>query len=180
MTKKSHYAHTVSALVALMLLASGCAKKREAALPEEMQASVFTISEIENSDTPYRIATDAQMSKLSIADTSKAASENGMVAVINAQVPSRLAFMFKGLEISGKPNQTYNVVLSVDKQFVTAYKIAKTSDDLTILEKRLAKSKEEVVLQKQLQKAQNYSETKAMMLKLQEASKTAQTLFTNK
>ncbi|RYZ83531.1 MAG: hypothetical protein EOP04_19790, partial [Proteobacteria bacterium] len=74
--------------------------------------------------------------------------------------------MFRGLEISGLTNRDYQVTLSVDRQFVTAYKIVNDPSELTAIEKGLVEVKEEVSIQKQLQKSTDQAESKKLMASL--------------
>lgn len=165
MSNKSQYAKAFTALLALAIFATGCTKKRDAALPEEAQENIFAISEIpelQTENTEFKVQTDESLSVLSLGDSSKATAEKGLVSVAEANVPNRLKYMFKGLEMSGQTGKTYPVTFSVDKQFVTAYKIVSDATDLSALEKHLSQIKEEVVLHKQLQKAKDTKKAKTL------------------
>lgn len=169
---KSNYAKAISSLVALALFATGCTKTREASLSEDAQETNFAISEIDTLSAQgpqLKITTDSELSTLSFGEGSKATAEKGKVAVISADVPKRLQFMFKNLQITGQAGHSYPIVLSVDRQHVTAYKVVSDASDLTILEKHLAQVKQEVLLQKQLQKTSDLSKTKALMQQLRSA-----------
>lgn len=172
MTQKSQYAKALTALIALALFASGCTKKRDATLPEDTQESIFAISEfgeLQTDNTALKLTTDEQLSALSMGESAKATAEKGLVAVAGVQVPDRLKFMFKGLEMTGQAGRSYPITLSVDKQFVTAYKIVTDASELSILEKQLAQVKDEVLLQKQLQKTKDNSKVKTLMASLKTA-----------
>lgn len=183
MANNSQYIKALTALIAFTLFATGCTKKRDAALPDEAQDAIFAISDIENlqsEQSQYKVTTESRAQTLSLADSSKATAEKGLVAVSDSDVPKRLKFMFKGLEISGQSDRSYPIVFSVDKQFVTAYKIVSDASELSILDRQLSKAKEEVTLQKQLQKAHNNGEVKSLMAKITEARNNRQTLVSNK
>lgn len=171
MTHKSQYAKALTALVALALFVTGCTKTRDAALPEDAQESNFSISEVDSlqTDSSLAVTTDERLSNLSLGESSKATAEKGVVAVTEVQVPSRLKFMFKGLEMTGQAGRSYPITLSVDKQFVTAYKVVNDASELSILEKQLAQVKDEVLLQKQLQKTKDNAEVKTLLAKLKQA-----------
>nr|BFD68265.1 hypothetical protein HAGR004_32870 [Bdellovibrio sp. HAGR004] len=171
MSNKTQYAKALTALVAFALFASGCTKKRDAALPEEAQESIFAIKEtdaLQAESADMQVTTDERLTNLSLGDASKATAEKGVVAVTDVKVPNRLKFMFKGLEMTGQAGRSYPITLSVDRQFVTAYKIVSDVSELSILEKQLAQVKEEVVLQKQLQKAKDNSKVKSLLANLKQ------------
>ncbi|MFV3408454.1 hypothetical protein ACNH6C_07590 [Bdellovibrio bacteriovorus] len=183
MSNKSQYAKAFTALLALAIFATGCTKKRDAALPEEAQENIFAISdipELQTENSQYEVQTDDSLSTLSLGDSSKATAEKGVVAVRDSQVPKRLKYMFKGLEMSGQAGQKYSITFSVDKQFVTAYKIVTDTSELSNLEKHLAQVKEEVQLQKQLQKSKDNSKAKSMVASLKKIRSEKQALLSQK
>jgi len=45
MNQKSHFTQALTSLIVTAIFVSGCSKKRDAALPEDAQESVFAISE---------------------------------------------------------------------------------------------------------------------------------------
>lgn len=174
---------TVMSLLALALFISGCTKTRDAALPDDAQESVFAISEfgdVQTDQTPYKISTEERTSALSVGEASKATAEKGMAVAGEVNVPDRLKFMFKGLEMSGQAGATYPITLSVDRQFVTAYKVVTDFNQLTVLEKQLAQATDEVQLQKQIQRTKDNSKVKSLIANLKQArSKKVQTLSSN-
>lgn len=172
MTQKSQYAKALSTMIALALFATGCTKTRDASLSEEAQESIFAISEfgeLQTENSTLKVTTDDHPSELSFGEAAKATAEKGIVAVADVTVPNRLKFMFKGLEMTGQAGHSYPITLSVDKQFVTAYKIVNDASELSILEKQLAQLKSEVVLQKQLQKTKDNTKVKSLLASLKEA-----------
>jgi hypothetical protein len=174
MNQKSHFTQALTSLIVTAIFVSGCSKKRDAALPEDAQESVFAISEfgdlqIENNKNSLN--TDTEQKSLTLSEASKATSEKGLVAVTRVDAPQRLRFMFKGLEIQAKVNQSYPLTFSVDRQFVTAYKIVSDPTELSILEKQLAVTKDEVALQKQIQRTKDNSKIKSLLSNLREAQK---------
>lgn len=172
MSQKTQYSKALVAVLAFAIFAVGCTKSREAELPYEMQKSVFAISEFGETQTEnsqFSLETDNSVSNLSLGNSSKATAEKGIVALDSVKVPGRLKYMFSGLEITGLTDHTYPVTFSVDKQYVTVYKIVTNPAELTILEKQLAQVHEEVVLQKQLQKNEDKAKAKAILASLQKA-----------
>jgi len=141
-------------LIAAMILISACTKTRQAELPEDDQPNVFAISEIPQTSesTPY----SAKMASAQIES-----EDNGMKALDlntsqrltlgDVQVPARLAFMFENLPVSNQSSNQFKITFSVEKDYVTAYKVA-AAKDLTLLEKAFAVSTEEVQLLTQKQK----------------------------
>lgn len=183
MSNKSQYAKAFTALLALTLFATGCAKKRDAALPEEAQENIFAISEIpelQTENTQFKVQTDDSLSTLSLGDSSKATAEKGSVSVRDANVPNRLKYMFKGLEMSGQAGHSYPVTFSVDKQFVTAYKIVSDTSELSALEKHLSQVKEEVLLHKQLQKSKDAKKAKSLVESLKKIRNEKQAMLSQK
>jgi hypothetical protein len=181
MKPKSQYTISLSALVAFVLLSSGCTKQREASLPEDIQESVFAISEfgdLQTENNQFKVATDDRPAQLSLGDASKATAEKGKVAVTDVEVPGRMQYMFKGLVMAGQAGTSYPISLSVDRQFVTAYKVVTDVSQLSILEKQLAQVKEEVALQNQIQKTTNNTTAKSLRSKLTAARSQKMTLMT--
>ncbi len=171
MTHKSQYAKAMTTLIALALFVTGCTKKRDASLPEDSQESIFAIAEfgeLQTENTSLKVITDDEFKALSHGESAKATAEKGIVRISEANVPDRLKFMFKGLEMTGQAGHSYPISLSVDKEFVTTYKIVSNTSELSIVEKQLAQLKEEVVLQKQLQKAKDNKQIKSLMAKMKE------------
>lgn len=180
---KSNYAKAVSSLVALALFATGCTKTREASLSEDAQETSFAISEIDTlsaQQPQLKITTDSELLALGFGEASKATAEKGKVVVSRADVPKRLQFMFKNLQITGQAGHSYPIALSVDRQHVTAYKVVSDASELTILEKHLAQVKEEVVLQKQLQKTADITKAKSLMQQLRSAKTLTANALTKK
>jgi len=172
MSQKTPYSKALVAVLGLLIFATACTKAREAELPYEMQKTVFAISEFGDTQTEnsqFNLKTESSPSELSLGNSSKATAEKGIVALDDVNVPARLKYMFSGLEITGLTAHTYPVTFSVDKQYVTVYKIVNNPSELTILEKQLAQVKDEVVLQKQLQKNRDKAKAKALLVSLQKA-----------
>lgn len=146
----------MSATVALSLVAAGCTKKRDAALPEGDAPTIFAISEfgdVESQNTSS-FKTLSDPNQLGFGQSAQAAAERGIVNVDTGSlnVPERLKYMFKGLGVQGSPDQNYRVVFAVDRFHVTAYKIVDDPAQLSILEKELAtfapQVKAEIALQR--------------------------------
>lgn len=180
MAQKTQTAKALTALIALALFVTGCTKKRDATLSEEASETIFSISEIETANTQYQIKTDDAMNTLTLGQASKATAEKGLVAVSEANVPARLKYMFKGLEMTAQSGRSYPIMLSVDKQFVTAYKVVTDLSELSLLEAQLAQVQQEVTLQKQLQKEKQNTKVKSLMTSLQKVRSEKKALFSQK
>lgn len=142
-------------LIAAMILISACTKTRQAELPEDEQRNVFAISEIPQTSesTPYLAKiTEAQAESEENSMKALDLNTSQKLTVSDVQVPARLAFMFDNLPVSNHSSTQFKITFSVEKDYVTAYKVA-AAKDLTLLEKALAVSTEEVQLLTQKQKS---------------------------
>lgn len=164
MSNKLKYPKAFTVLIATAIFITGCTEKREAKLPFDERESVFSISELDtlNGKTEIVLKTDSEKSDMTLAESSKAVVENSLISVSKTKAPSRLRFMFDELQITGKPSKEYKVAVSVDQQYVTAYKVISSHQELSTLESQIAQSKEEINLQKDIQKT--VSQTKATPL----------------
>lgn len=139
------------ALLLVFATAGACTKSRKAQLPEEQQASVFAISEFgevsENSAYEAILTSEASMAQG--AATSMQAFETDGKARLFAHevtVPDKIKFMFDNLPLSNLKNKQFKITFSVDKDYVSAYKVIKNINELSILEKSIALTIKEVRL----------------------------------
>jgi hypothetical protein len=147
---------TLIKLVALIAFVSSCTKSRKAELPEEQKNSIFAISEFGtvSDDSPYSaqirsdIKDENSLTPMSIENNTKALMTSNEV-----NVPSRMKFMFNDMPLMNLQNRQFKITFSVDREFVTAYKVTGEVDKLTMLEKVLAKTSKEVKLAQDLSKA---------------------------
>ncbi len=119
-------------------LAFGCAKKREASLPEDQVAGTFSVAELQ--DVQLKVKT-TEGKKAVVKQEVLLGSERNTVLVDTQGVPDRFLFLFRNLEVTGKKNEELQVVFGVDRNHVTAYKLARI-EDLSPVEKSLALSEE--------------------------------------
>lgn len=168
MSNKLKYTKAFTVLIATAIFITGCTDKREAKLPYDARESIFSISELDtlNGKSEILLNTDSELSEMSLADSSKAVAENSLVAVKKTKAPERLRFMFKELQITGTPSKQYKVAVSVDQQYVTAYKVISSHQELSTLEKQIAQTKEEINLQKDIQKTVSTTTAKPLVSKL--------------
>ncbi len=142
-------------LAVLMLVAiSACTKSRKAELPEEQKVSVFAISEF--GEVSENSLYEAQITAQITSTAAEATSANSAQALDNesktrlfaheVNVPSRIKFMFDNLPISNLAAKKFKITFSVDKNYVTAYKVVKNLSELSVLEKSIALSAKEVQL----------------------------------
>ncbi|MEQ1721969.1 MAG: zinc-dependent metalloprotease [Pseudobdellovibrio sp.] len=136
--------------IALLALISACTKTRKAELPEDQQSSVFAITEFGN------VAEDSQFSASITSSTQESLTSNSIQAVDfdskirlfahEVNVPSRMKFMFDNLPLTNLQNREFKIIFSVDKEYITSYKIATDVNQLSILEKSIAFTAKEVQL----------------------------------
>ena len=147
---------TLIKLVAVIAFVSSCTKSRKAELPEEQQNSIFAISEfgVVSDESPYtaQIRSDLKdensLTPMSIENNTKALMTSNEV-----NVPSRMKYMFNEMPLMNLQNRNFKITFSVDREFVTAYKVTGDINQLTMLEKVLAKTSKEVKLAQDLNKA---------------------------
>ncbi len=137
MTHKPQYTKAFTALLTFALLASGCTKKRDAALPDAEALQTFAISDFGTiqDDGGFKVTARQSVRAQSSGTSSKATEEKGLVAVDadNSSIPSRMRFMFNNLEVSGQETGDFKVVFGVDAKYVTAYKITGNINALSSL-----------------------------------------------
>lgn len=174
MIQKSQFPKALTALVALALFATGCVKKRDAALPEAEALQTFSIDEFASPSSPgFNVSMKSSLSESSEALNNKATLEKGLVSIdtTESSIPARLRFMFENLEVSGQENQKFKIVFGIDSKFVTAYKLTNNLTSLTTLERNFAVSPGEVQLSIDLQKTTNANTKKALVQKIAAAQK---------
>lgn len=140
-------------LIAALALITACTKKRNAELPEEQQSSVFAITEFGT------VSEDSKYSA-SITSTTQESLTNSSVQALNldsqvrlfaheVNVPSRMKFMFDNLPLTNLQNREFKIVFSVDKEYITSYKIISDVQSLSVLEKSIASTAKELQLMTQ-------------------------------
>lgn len=147
---------TLIKLIALVAFVSSCTKSRQAELSEEQQNSIFSISEFGtvSEESPYNakirseLKDENSLTPMSIENNTKA-----LMTANEVNVPSRMKFMFNEMPLMNLQNRDFKIIFSVDREFVTAYKATENIDQLTMLEKVLAKTVKEVKLSLDLSKA---------------------------
>ncbi len=162
-------------LVAVLIFVSACTKTRQAELPEDAQADLFAISEI-----PTTSETSPYQAKVNMAQAA-AASDSDLALNLNSSLklngsdvntPERLKFMFDQLPLSNLKTQQFGITFSLEKGYLTAYKIVQDVKDLSIVEKSLAVSMKEILL---LTQNQQFNKSKdanlSALLKQAEAEK---------
>lgn len=138
-----------TALLALTLLATGCTKKRDAALPEDQETQIFAISDfgtIDSAKDGFGLKTTSVIAASAASDQSKAINEKGRVNIDleSLAMPNSLKFMFRGFEMQGTPGKQYPLVFSLNQKVVTAYKVVANANELSTFERALVMSEAEV------------------------------------
>ncbi len=136
-------------MVLILVATAACTKSRKAQLSDEQQGSVFAISEFgeisENSGYEAMLTSAAALAEGS--DSSLQAFETDGKARLFAHevnVPSRMKFMFDNLPLSNLKSKNFKITFSVDKEYVSAYKVTKNVNELSVLEKSIALTIKEV------------------------------------
>lgn len=181
-----HSAHLVAAMVTLSLAMTACTKKRQATFPDEMGEQVFAISEFGTVDVPaqpFSMSMDAEARQLSIGERARAAYEKGLIRIDTdkVNVPARMKYMFRGLEIQGSAGQQLPLVFSVDRDFVTAYKVVTDPNDLSVLEKQLASFPDQIKAEIALQRAGSQDEARRLQTEIRASQESRmQAISTNR
>ncbi len=135
-------------LIVALAFISGCTKTRQAELPDDVKPNIFAKADFMTSqDTPY-VATK-ELATPSGVSTSMKALDSVQASVLSGDdvtVPDRLKFMFDKLPMSGQTAKQFKITFSIDKDFVTSYKVVQSAAELTPLEKSLAISEQEAQL----------------------------------
>lgn len=184
MSHKAQYSKAFTAVLTMALIATGCTKKRDAALPDTEALQVFAISEFGkvNENTYQTTLKSSSKEKVLSASSNKATDERGLVAVDadSSNIPKRLKFMFSGLEVAGQTADDFKIVFGVDSKFVTAYKVVNNTSKLSKLEKQLSVSATEVVASIELQKATTQAARQNLSQQILSAEKIRITALNNK
>lgn len=170
---------TILKLIAALAFVTACTKTRQAELPDEAKTDIFAISDFGQVDenSQFSVKTSSMDQEVGSAKSMKAldTSASNTLASEDVNVPPRLKFMFNNLPVVSQAAAQYKVVFSVDKDYVTSYKMVSNAKDLTALEKSIAISTQEAQLLNQLMKASS-SEIKSLSKSLQQASASKMTI----
>lgn len=142
-------------LVAIMVITS-CTKKRGAELPEDAKADIFAISEFGTpSATSAFSAARSDVESAGAEDSLQALNTETTAKLSSAEVnvPDRMKFMFDRLPMIGQSVKNFKITFSVDKNTVTAYKVADSINELTALEKSIAISARQAQLLTEVSRA---------------------------
>lgn len=136
-------------LITLVVLMSACTKSRKAELADEQKSSVFAISEFgeasESSEyTAELIATDDSVDNSSNSLQAFNVESKARLHSHSVEVPNRMKFMFENLPVSNATEKKFKITFSVDKDYVTAYKISGKVAELSLLEKSIAVTAKEL------------------------------------
>lgn len=145
-------------LVAALAFVTACTKSRQAELPEDTKNDVFAIADFGDTSDQSSFVANIQASSFTpdSSKSMKALDTTAAAATLSSEdvsVPERLKFMFDSLPLTGKPTSQVKITFTVDKDYVTAYKVVSNPDDLTPLEKSIAITVKEAQLVGQAAKA---------------------------
>ncbi len=136
--------------IVMLVMVSACTKSRKAELSEEQQTSVFVITDFgevsENTNFEAQITSAA--ADVSNGNSLKAIDSDSKARLFahEVTVPTRMKFMFDNLPLSNLQTKKFKIIFSVDKDYVTAYKVTRNLGELSVLEKSIAMSAQEVQL----------------------------------
>lgn len=131
-----------------VLLSFGCAKKREASLPEDQVNNTFALSELQSTNIKVKTI---EGKRASTKNQALLSSEKNSLVVDTKDIPSRFLFMFRNLELPGEKSTELNVIFGVDRSYVTAYKVSNLKE-LSTLEQAIALAQENLKSKIDLQK----------------------------
>lgn len=145
----------VTKVAAIILLASSCTKTRKAELSEDLQASVFAISDFGTpSDTSqFAAKVSAEAAENSLTPLSVQSENRPLLRSSEVSVPDKMKFMFDNMPLANMQMRDFKVTFSVDREFVTAYKIATDLTKLSVVEKLIAVTPRELEINSRLAKA---------------------------
>ena len=160
-------------LIAALAFVTACTKTRQAELPDDAKADIYPISDFgttSDTATTYSAKITAadsadQKNSIKALDTSSSTTISGE----NVTVPERLKFMFDNLTMSGQSAGQFKITFSVDKDYVTSYKVVTSADQLTALEKSIAISSKQAQIIRNAKKA-TAKDLKAITAELKMAS----------
>jgi hypothetical protein len=146
-----------------LAIVSSCTKNRVAELPEDDAPNVYEIAMFgtpdENSSfvASKDVASAAADTELRVLDLNQA----GKLSAEEVSVPARVKFMFDKLPMTSQTTKQFKITFSVDKNNITAYKVATSVKDLNAIERSLAISAREAKLLVKLSRAKK-TELKAL------------------
>ena len=146
-----------------LAIVSSCTKNRVAELPEDAAPNVYEIAMFGTPDENSSFvaskdeASAASDTELRVLDLNQA----GKLSAEEVSVPDRVKFMFDKLPMTSQTTKQFKITFSVDKNNITAYKVASSAKDLNAIERSLAISAREAKLLVILSRAQK-TELKAL------------------
>ncbi len=145
-------------LIAAMVFVSSCTKTRNAELPEAEQGDIYAISEIPatSESSPYSAKMETTWAADAGEESVKAVDfeASNELSADEANVPTRLKFMFDKLLLVNPAQRQFKITFSIEKDFVTAYKVVSSIKEMNTIEKGLAVSLSEVQLLANAEKTQ--------------------------
>lgn len=158
-------------LIAIMVITS-CTKKRGAELPDDAKADIYAISEFGAPSANSAFTASSEDLEASSSENSFQALDTETSAKLSSDevnVPDRMKFMFDRLPMIGQSVKTFKITFSVDKNTLTAYKVAESMNDLTALEKSIAITARQAQLLTEVSRASG-AELKSLLAQAKTAS----------
>lgn len=144
--------NNTSRLLVLLVAFTACTKSRRAELSDDQKASVFAISEFgetsDNTQFSAELTTENEASVSAAINPAQAFNTEHPAHLLESDVsvPVRMKFMFNNLPVSNLQTRKFKITFSVDKDYVTSYKVAAKADELSVLERSIALTPKEVQL----------------------------------
>lgn len=170
-TRTNQLLSLTMSLIAIMVVTS-CTKKRGAELPDDMKADIYAISEFGSPSAASAFSASREDIEATGADESVQALNTETTAKLSSDevnVPDRMKFMFDRLPMIGQSVKNFKITFSVDKNTLTAYKVAESANDLTALEKSIAITARQAQLLTEVSKASGV-ELKSLLTQQRSAS----------
>lgn len=137
-------------LIAALAFVSACTKSRQAELPDGTKENVFAISEFgtTSDSSTYSVNATAVEANSDSSKSLKALDTSSKITLSseNVIVPDRLKFMFADLPLAAQSSRQFKVTFTVNKDFVTVYKVVASANELTPVEKNISISLKEAQL----------------------------------
>lgn len=130
-------------LLTVATVLAACPKKRDASLPDDVKNDVYEISLFGNADVNSQYSAERMDVNQNMNTTTSGSKilniENAdTISAEEVNVPARIRFMFQNLPLTNQKTQKFNITFTVDKNNITAYKIAPNVADLNAIEKSIA------------------------------------------
>lgn len=137
------------------------------------------IPEVQGTDSKYKLYLEGQVQPLNSKNTNSSFEESSRYEVTRAEVPENLAYLFENLFIRSKSNTPVTITFSKTSEYITAYKVVNSLNQLDSLERSFAVLKDEVALEEKIMKSRNTNERQQLSIELEKVKNNKKTLKAN-